>query len=83
MSASEDKALVASVHELYPTLVDAVMGYRRDVTASALSIMLAEVCLLGSDEKQALIDVDKVAAVARDHVKVLALRDAPTQGRMN
>ena len=83
MTKAEDKALVDAIHELYHVLVDAIIGYRKDVTASTISILLAEVCLLGVDEKQAVIDVDKVAATARDHVKVLALRDAPTAGRMN
>jgi len=83
MTKAEDKALVASINELYPVLVDAIIGYRKDVTASTISILLAEICLLGVDEAQAVVDVNKVAATACDHVKVLALRDAPTTGRMN
>ncbi len=83
MTKADDKALVEAVHELYPALVDAMIGYRKTVAASAISILLAEVCLLGSDEKQAVIDVNKIASAACEHVKLLALRDAPTEGRMN
>ena len=83
MAKDGDRALIASVNELYPAMVDTIIGYRKDVTASTVALLLAEICLLGVDEKQAIIDVDKVAATAREHVHSLALRDAPTQGRMN
>jgi hypothetical protein len=83
MKAAERKALSASIRELYLILIDAIVGYRKDVTVSTLSILLAEICMLGSDEERALHDIDMVANVAKDHAKVLALRDVPTAGRMN
>jgi hypothetical protein len=69
---------------LYHNLCEAIFGHRKEIAASALTVMLAEVCLLGVSEETGLSDARLVASALTDNIRKLAfVRSDAVTGTIN
>ena len=57
---------------LYSSLCEAIFGHRKEVVASALTIVLAEVCILGVSEDVGLKDAGLVTSALNENIRKLA-----------
>jgi hypothetical protein len=71
------------VNRVYPLFCDAIVGVRKDATLTALSLLIAEICLLKVSESVARADATSVAASIQDNITRILLARAPVYGMMN
>lgn len=75
---------VEEIGALYHTLHEAIIGHCKEIAASALTVMLAEVCLHGVSEAIAMGDAKLVASALNDNIRKLAfVRSDAVTGTIN
>ena len=63
---------------VYAGLCDVILGHRKEVAASALTVMLAEVCLLGVSEEVGLKDAGLITSALSENIRRLAFARSTT-----
>ena len=71
-NSAQENAAHAEMESLYLSLCEAIFGHRKEVVASALTILLAEVCILGVSEDVGLKDAGLVTSALNENIRKLA-----------